>query len=63
MKGDLSTETEFEDIINFIGEGFEDNPDLQYLIIGRTDIEGDKKKQNVFKTKSSSSNKLYDNQF
>ena len=56
LKGDLSTnkilfetgsstiETESEDILNTIGKVLEDNPDLQYLVIGHTDNVGDSEK-------------------
>ena len=56
LKGNLSTdkilfetgsstiETESEDILNTIGKVLEDNPDLQYLVIGHTDDVGDSKK-------------------
>ena len=56
LKGNLSTnkilfetgsstiETESEDILNTIGMVLEDNPELQYLVIGHTDDVGDSEK-------------------
>ena len=56
LKGNLSTnkilfesgsstiEVESEDILNTIGKVLEDNPDLQYLVIGHTDNVGDSQK-------------------